>query len=96
MYHSKPLVVNRAWLSVLSTNFDDRPFRLNDSANLNIYDAALAAEQVKIQAACSRDFASLRVELRELHGVSWTHSHNARYRASTRASCTVLTAPSGP
>ena len=31
-----------------STNFDDRSFRLNDEANLNIYDAAFAAEQVKV------------------------------------------------
>ena len=30
-----------------STNFDDRSFRLNEEANLNIYDAAFAAEQVK-------------------------------------------------
>jgi cardiolipin synthase A/B len=28
-----------------STNFDNRSFRLNDEANLNVYDAAFAAEQ---------------------------------------------------
>ena len=43
------------WLASMvstgSTNFDDRSFRLNDEANLNIYDAAFAAEQVTIFAA---------------------------------------------
>ena len=36
------------WVSVGSTNFDDRSFRLNDEANLNIYDATFAAQQVKV------------------------------------------------
>lgn len=36
------------WVSVGSTNFDDRSFRLNDEANLNIFDAAFAAEQIKV------------------------------------------------
>jgi len=47
MYHCKVLIVDEVWVSVGSTNFDDRSFRLNDEANLNIYDAAFAAEQVK-------------------------------------------------
>ena len=36
MYHCKVLVVDDLWVSVGSTNFDDRSFRLNDEANLNI------------------------------------------------------------
>ena len=48
MYHCKVLIVDEVWVSVGSTNFDDRSFRLNDEANLNIYDAAFAAEQVKV------------------------------------------------
>ena len=47
MYHCKVLIVDDIWVSVGSTNFDDRSFRLNDEANLNIYDAAFAVEQVK-------------------------------------------------
>jgi len=43
MYHCKVLVVDGVWVSVGSTNFDNRSFRLNDEANLNIYDAAFAA-----------------------------------------------------
>jgi len=48
MYHCKVLIVDDVWVSVGSTNFDDRSFRLNDEANLNIYDAAFAVEQVKV------------------------------------------------
>ncbi|MBC7978027.1 MAG: cardiolipin synthase B [Myxococcales bacterium] len=47
MYHCKVMIVDEFMVSVGSTNFDDRSFRLNDEANLNIYDAAFAAEQVK-------------------------------------------------
>ena len=48
MYHCKVMIVDDVWVSVGSTNFDDRSFRLNDEANLNIYDAAFATEQVKV------------------------------------------------
>jgi cardiolipin synthase len=48
MYHCKVIIVDDVWVSVGSTNFDDRSFRLNDEANLNIYDASFAAEQVKV------------------------------------------------
>jgi cardiolipin synthase len=48
MYHCKVLIVDDVWVSVGSTNFDDRSFRLNDEVNLNIYDAAFAIEQVKV------------------------------------------------
>ena len=46
MYHCKVMIVDEFLVSVGSTNFDNRSFRLNDEANLNIYDAAFAAEQV--------------------------------------------------
>ncbi len=42
MFHCKALIVDRHLVSVGSTNFDNRSFRLNDEANLNIYDAAFA------------------------------------------------------
>ena len=48
MYHCKVMIVDDVWVSVGSTNFDDRSFRLNDEANLNIYDADFAMEQVKV------------------------------------------------
>ncbi len=42
MFHCKMLVVDRLMVSVGSTNFDNRSFRLNDEANLNVYDAGFA------------------------------------------------------
>jgi cardiolipin synthase len=48
MYHCKVMIVDEFMVSTGSTNFDERSFRLNDEANLNIYDAAFAAEQVKV------------------------------------------------
>jgi cardiolipin synthase len=45
MYHVKVVVVDDVWTSVGSTNFDNRSFRLNDEANLNILDAGFAAGQ---------------------------------------------------
>jgi len=51
MYHCKVMIVDEFMVSTGSTNFDDRSFRLNDEANLNIYDAKFAAEQVGIFAA---------------------------------------------
>lgn len=48
MYHCKVIIVDDLWVSVGSTNFDNRSFRLNDEANLNVYDGAFAARQVKV------------------------------------------------
>jgi cardiolipin synthase len=48
LYHCKVLIVDDIWVSVGSTNFDNRSFRLNDEANLNIYDADFAAQQATI------------------------------------------------
>lgn len=48
LYHCKVLIVDNLWVSVGSTNFDNRSFRLNDEANLNIYDRAFAAEQTGV------------------------------------------------
>lgn len=42
MFHCKLLIVDRQLVSVGSTNFDNRSFRLNDEANLNVYDKAFA------------------------------------------------------
>lgn len=47
MYHCKVMVVDDLWVSVGSTNFDNRSFRLNDEANLNVYDSDFALEQVR-------------------------------------------------
>jgi cardiolipin synthase len=47
MYHCKVLVVDGLWVSVGSTNFDNRSFKLNDEANLNVLDREFALRQTK-------------------------------------------------
>ena len=48
MYHTKMMIVDEVWASVGSTNFDNRSFRLNDEANLNILDADFARGQARV------------------------------------------------
>lgn len=48
MFHCKVFTVDGLLVSVGSTNFDNRSFRLNDEANLNIYDEAFAAQETRV------------------------------------------------
>jgi cardiolipin synthase len=48
MYHCKVMIVDGFMTSVGSTNFDVRSFRLNDEANLNIYEAGFAQRQTRV------------------------------------------------
>jgi cardiolipin synthase len=48
MLHTKLLVIDREFVSVGSTNFDPRSFRLNDEASLNIYEHAFAQEMATV------------------------------------------------
>lgn len=48
MYHCKVMIVDQLLVSVGSTNFDNRSFRLNDEANLNVYDAQFAQRQTRV------------------------------------------------
>jgi cardiolipin synthase len=45
MYHCKVMIVDGLLVSVGSTNFDNRSFRLNDEATLNVVDVAFARVQ---------------------------------------------------
>jgi cardiolipin synthase len=70
MFHCKVLVVDGLWTSVGSTNFDNRSFRLNDEANLNVHDAEVAAQQIHI---FYEDIAkSRRVTYEEWQARPWT------------------------
>jgi cardiolipin synthase len=62
MYHCKVMVVDDAWVSVGSTNFDNRSFRLNDEANLNVLDPVMAAEQAAIFEADKRKSRRMTLE----------------------------------
>lgn len=48
MYHCKVMIVDGLLVSVGSTHFDNRSFRLNDEATLNIVDPAFAAAQTAL------------------------------------------------
>ena len=69
MYHCKVMIVDGLLVSVGSTNFDPRSFRLNDEANLNVYDRAFAARQEKV---FQQDIArSRRVTLADWQNRPW-------------------------
>jgi cardiolipin synthase len=48
MFHCKALIVDSLLVSVGSTNIDNRSFRLNDEANLNVYDRGFAEEMERV------------------------------------------------
>ena len=48
MYHCKVMIVDKLLVSVGSTNFDNRSFRLNDEANLNVFDTFFAEKQTGV------------------------------------------------
>lgn len=83
MYHVKVLIADSLWVSVGSTNFDNRSFAINDEANLNVYDAAFARRQI---AVFEDDLArSRRVTLEEWRGRPW-HDRLADFAASLLSS----------
>ncbi len=66
MYHCKVMVIDDLWASVGSTNFDNRSFRLNDEANLNVLDGDFAAKQ-------TQDFEADRQRSRRVTLEEWRH-----------------------
>jgi cardiolipin synthase A/B len=66
MYHTKVMVVDDVWVSVGSTNFDDRSFRLNDEANLNVLDSGFGHEE-------TRAFEDDRRRSRQVTLEAWRH-----------------------
>jgi cardiolipin synthase A/B len=64
--HCKVMIVDSLWASVGSTNFDNRSFRLNDEANLNVYDAGFAA---LLEESFHRD----KARSREITFAQWRH-----------------------
>jgi cardiolipin synthase len=79
MYHCKVLVVDGLLVSVGSTNFDDRSFRLNDEASLNIYDSTFARQQIGV---FEQDLTrSRRITLEEWEARPWTEKLGERVAA---------------
>lgn len=48
MMHNKLLIIDKEMVSVGSTNFDVRSFRLNDEASLNLYDRPFAEKMTRV------------------------------------------------
>lgn len=70
MLHSKVLVIDGHLVSVGSTNFDVRSFRLNDEASLNVYDEEFAKT---ITRSFERDLLRARhYTLKDYRKRSWT------------------------
>lgn len=69
--HQKLMIVDDSMASIGSSNFDERSFRLNDEANLNIFHEGFAAEQISL---FERDMSEARRYLLE----DW---HARSYRA---------------
>jgi cardiolipin synthase len=70
MFHVKGLVVDGAFSSVGSTNFDNRSFRLNDEANLNVLSREFGATQQRV---FERDWAmARRITLSEWQARPWS------------------------
>ncbi len=66
MFHCKVMIVDRLWVSVGSTNFDSRSFRLNSEANLNVRDEGFAAQQSDV-------FAGDLARSRQVTLEAWRH-----------------------
>jgi cardiolipin synthase len=69
MFHCKLMVIDDCWVSVGSTNFDNRSFRLNDEANLNAIDDSFAKEQAHVFATDKQ--ASRQVTLHQWQQRPW-------------------------
>lgn len=66
MFHCKQLIIDDLWVSIGSANIDNRSFRLNDEANLNVLDARFAAGQIKV-------FEADRSKARPITYEQWRH-----------------------
>lgn len=48
MFHSKLTIIDRDWVSLGSANLDNRSFRINDEANLNVFDRDFAERLIAL------------------------------------------------
>jgi cardiolipin synthase len=79
MLHQKTMIVDGAWATIGTTNFDDRSFTLNDETNLSFFDPALVYEMDRIFAAdlavservTKEQWETRGVAQRAREGVAW-------------------------
>ena len=82
MFHTKVMIVDDVWVSVGSTNLDDRSFRLNQEVNLNVFDRAFGAEQARVFA--DDRTRSRRVTLEEWRARSFWQRFQDRFAGLMR------------
>ena len=69
MYHAKSMLVDDVFMTIGSTNFDNRSFRINDEVNVNILDHAVVRENARL---FDRDVAASRpLTLAEFRARPW-------------------------
>jgi len=66
MLHCKQLIVDDLWVSIGSSNMDNRSFRHNDEANLNVLDPNFAGEQASV-------FEQDKQHSRQVTYAQWRH-----------------------
>jgi cardiolipin synthase len=71
MNHVKLMIVDGAFVSVGSGNFDLRSVRLNDEANMNVLNRSFAAEQTRLFESDKRRSRAVRVD--EVGGLSFVN-----------------------
>lgn len=81
MYHCKLMIIDDLWTSVGSANFDNRSFRLNDEANLNVMNREFAAD-------ATREFAEDKAHAREVTYNDWLN--RPAWQRATDASAALL------
>lgn len=77
MFHCKVLIIDELWVSVGSTNFDSRSFKLNDEANLNVYNQEFAQRQLddfKVDLTRSKQITFQEWRNRSWQDKAWEHS----------------------
>ena len=62
LYHPKIMIVDDIWVTAGSVNFDDRSFKINAEANINVLDAGFAATMMKSFEADKRQSRLLTFE----------------------------------
>ncbi len=77
MFHCKVLIIDELWVSVGSTNFDSRSFKLNDEANLNVYNQQFAQRQLedfKVDLTRAKQITFQEWRNRPWQEKAWEHS----------------------
>ena len=69
MYHAKSMIVDDLFVTIGSVNFDNRSFGINDEVNVNVLDAQVAQDHLKLFQADVK--ASKPLTLAEFAGRPW-------------------------